>query len=264
MKNVNIKSVNHGTTRADRNRYCGPSVISAVTGMTTGEAARLIRHVGGRKSVKGSYVSEVTRALEMCNIKSTYQNFGLKLGRSKGPTLAAWLRHTVKERTAKRVFLIVAGWHYQLVQGRRIVCGILGDPTSIRDKRVKRRARVAKVYELSLLGIAEMGIKIQIPAEARKPKRDAVVSSDYAKAKRLAKKMEIDIDLEQIGPSRKYDVQKWISYDDVDENNEHLDFADLGIIDGHCSYDWCEVLWKLDEIEEYRKEHGYRRYKKAA
>jgi len=258
MKNVNIKTVNHGTTRADGNRYCGPSVISAVTGMTTGEAARLIRHVGGRKSVKGSYVSEVTRALEMCGIKSTYQNFGLKLGRSKGPTLAAWLRHTVKERTAKRVFLIVAGHHWQLVQGRRYVCGIVGEPVSVRHKRVKRRARVSNVYELSSLGT------IQIPAEARKPKRDAVVSSDYAKAKRLAKKMEIDIDCEQIGPSRQYDVQKWISYDDVDENNEHLDFADLGVIDGHCSYDWNEVLWKLDEIAEYRKEHGYRRYKEAA
>jgi hypothetical protein len=258
MKNVNIKTVNHGTTRADKNRYCGPSVISAVTGMTTGEAARLIRHVGGRKSVKGSYTSEVTNALAMCGIKSTYKSFDLKLSRSKGPTLAAWLRHTVKERTAKRVFLIVAGWHYQLVQGRRIVCGILGDPTSIRDKRVKRRARVANVYELSSLGT------IQIPAEARKPKRDAVVSSDYAKAKRLAKKMEIDIDCEQVGPSRQYDVQKWISYDDVDENNEHLDFADMGVIDGHCSYDWWELLCKLDEIAEYRKEHGYRRYKEAA
>lgn len=258
MKNVNIKTVNHGTTRADKNRYCGPSVISAVTGMTTGEAARLIRHVGGRKSVKGSYTSEVTNALAMCGIKSTYKSFDLKLSRSKGPTLAAWLRHTVKERTAKRVFLIVAGWHYQLVQGRRIVCGILGDPTSIRDKRVKRRARVANVYELSSLGT------IQIPAEARKPKRDAVVSSDYAKAKRLAKKMEIDIDCEQVGPSRQYDVQKWISYDDVDENNEHLDFADMGVIDGHCSYDWWELHGKLDEIAEYRKEHGYRRYKEAA
>jgi hypothetical protein len=258
MKNINIKPVNHGTTKADKNRYCGPSAISAVTGMTTGEAARLIRHVGGRKSVKGSYVSEVTRALEMCNIKSTYKNFDLKLSRSKGPTLAAWLRHTVKERTAKRVFLIVAGHHFQLVQGRRYVCGILKEPTSVRDKRVKRRARVSNVYELSSLGT------IQIPAEARKPKRDAVVSSDHAKAKRLAKKMEIDIDCEQIGPSRQYDVQKWISYDDVDENNEHLDFADMGVIDGHCSYDWSEVLWKLDEIAEYRKEHGYRRYKEAA
>ena len=194
MKNINIKPVNHGTTKADRNRYCGPSAISIITGMTTGEAARLLRHVGGRKSIKGSYVSEVTNALAMCNIKCTYQNFGLKLGRSKGPTLAAWLRHTVKERTAKRVFLIVAGWHYQVVQGRRIVCGILGEPVSIRHKRVKRRARVSNVYELSSLGT------IQIPAEARKPKRDAAVSSEYAQAKRLAKKMEIEIELDQIGP----------------------------------------------------------------
>ena len=253
MKNINIKPVNHGTTKADKNRYCGPSAISAVTGMTTGEAARLLRHVSGSKAIKGSSVMDVTSALEMCNIKCTYQTFGLKLGRSKGPTLAAWLRHTVKERTAKRVFLIVAGWHYQVVQGRRIVCGILKEPTSVRDKRVKRRARVSNVYELSSLGT------IQIPAEARKPKRSASPqASDYAQAKRLAKKMEIEIELEQIGPSRQYDIQKWISYDDVDENNEHLDFAHMGVIDGHCSYDWSEVLWKLDEIQEYRDKHGYR------
>lgn len=253
MKNINIKPVNHGTTKADKNRYCGPSAISAVTGMTTGEAARLLRHVSGRKAIKGSSVMDVTSALEMCNIKCTYKSFGLKLGRSKGPTLAAWFRHTVKERTAKRVFLIVAGHHFQLVQGRRIVCGILGEPTSIRDKKVKRRARVSNVYELSSLGT------IQIPAEARKPKRDAVEASDYTQAKRLAKKLDLVIELDQIGPSRKYDVQKWIvDYKDVDENGEDLDFAMMGVIDGHCSYDWSEVLWKLDEIQEYRKKHGYR------
>ena len=253
MKNINIKPVNHGTTKADKNRYCGPSVISAVTGMTTGEAARLLRHVSGRKAIKGSSVRDVTSALEMCNIKCTYQAFGLKLGRSKGPTLAAWLRHTVKERTAKRVFLIVAGWHWQVVQGKRIVCGILKEPTSVRDKRVKRRARVANVYELSSLGT------LQIPAEARKPKRSASPeASDYTQAKRLAKKLDLVIELDQIGPSRKYDVQKWIvDYKDVGENGEELDFADMGVIDGHCSYDWSEVLWKLDEIQEYRNTHGY-------
>ena len=254
MKNINIKPVNHGTTKADKNRYCGPSVISAVTGMTTGEAARLLRHVSGRKAIKGSSVRDVTSALEMCNIKCTYQAFGLKLGRSKGPTLTAWLRHTVKERTAKRVFLIVAGWHWQVVQGKRIVCGILKEPTSVRDKRVKRRARVANVYELSSLGT------LQIPAEARKPKRSASPeASDYTQAKRLAKKLDLVIELDQIGPSRKYDVQKWIvDYKDVGENGEELDFADMGVIDGHCSYDWSEVLWKLDEIQEYRNKHGYR------
>ena len=67
------------------------------------------------------------------------------------------------------------------------------------------------------------------------------------------------IELDQIGPSRQYDVQKWIvDYKDVDENGEDLDFAMMGVIDGHCSYDWCEVLWKLEVIEDYRNRHGYR------
>ena len=152
MNRLKIKSVNHGETKSDRNRYCGPAVISAITGMTTGEAARLIRHSSGRRAVMGTSVLEVTDALEMCGVKSKYQPFGMKLNRSTGPTLAGWLKATVKERTADRVFLIVAGWHWQLVQGRRIVCGILGEPASIRDKRVKRRARVANVYELHSMG----------------------------------------------------------------------------------------------------------------
>ena len=256
MKNINIKPVNHGTTKADKNRYCGPSAISIVTGMTTGEAARLLRHVSGRKSIKGTYTSEVTDALERCNIKAIYRDFGLRLSYSKGPTLARFLKHTVKERNAKRVFLISAGRHWQVIQGRRIVCGILKEPTSVRDKSVRRRKRVNKCYELSVLPDRQ----IVIPAEARKPKREAGEASDYAKAKRLAKKMEIEIELDQIGPSRKYDVQKWIcDYKDVDENGEPLDFAMMGVLDGHCSYDWWEVLGKLEEIQRYRDEHGYRR-----
>ena len=38
---MKIKAVNNSIS--EPNRYCGPAVISAVTGMNTGEAARLIR-----------------------------------------------------------------------------------------------------------------------------------------------------------------------------------------------------------------------------
>ncbi len=246
MKNLNIKPVLH--VKGDKNRYCGPSVISAITGMNTGEAARMIRHVGGRRSVKGSYDWEVREVLERCGIRSVRENFGLKLGRSKGPTLAAWLRHTVKERTAKRVFLIVAGWHYQLVQGRRIVCGILGEPTSIRDKKVKRRARVAEVFELHSMG------KICKPPEAIKPKKSAC--PDYVEAQRMAKAMNITIELDRLGS----EIQKWVTgYDDIDANGEDIDFTELGVIEYHCCYEWWEVLEVLDAIAEYRKEHGYNR-----
>tara|TARA_R110002020_G_scaffold260128_3_gene474340 strand:- start:11539 stop:12270 length:732 start_codon:yes stop_codon:yes gene_type:complete len=239
MKNLNIKPVNHGKTKADRNRYCGPAVISSITGMATGEASRLIRHVSGRKAITGSSVREVTDALEMCGIKSKYQSFGMKLGRSKGPTLAGWLKATVKERNADRVFLIIAGWHWQLVQGRRIVCGILGSPTSVRDKRVKRRARVANVYELHSTG------SITTPSEAIKPKRVACgADSDRGKAQRLAKKLGMEISIERSGYG---DNVYWIDYEG------DFDYSQEGIIDGHCSYAWWEVLGKLQEIEEHQQ-----------
>jgi hypothetical protein len=236
MKNVNIKSVNH--QRGDTNRYCGPSVISAITGMATGEAARLIRHVGGRKAIRGSSVREVTDALAMCGIKSEYQSFGMKLGRSKGPTLAGWLKATVKERTADRVFLIIAGWHWQLVQGRRIVCGILGSPTSVRDKRVKRRARVANVYELHSTGA------ITTPPEAKKAKSVDANRNYRSKAQSLAKKLGMEISIERTGYG---DNSYWIDYEGED------DYVDLGVIEGHCSYDWQEVFWKLQEIEQHQQ-----------
>ena len=239
MKNVNIKSVNHGNTAADRNRYCGPAVISAVTGMTTGEAARLIRHVGGRKSIKGSTSWEVKRSLELCGIESNRQTFGLTLNRSSGVTLAGWLKATVKERTANRVFLIVAGWHWQLVQGRRYVCGILGSPASIKDKRIKRRARVSEVYELTSMGA------ITTPSEAIKPKRVACGANSYrGKAQRLAKKLGMEISIERTGYG---DNSYWIDYEGED------DYVDLGVIEGHCSYDWQEVFWKLQEIEQHQQ-----------
>jgi len=244
MKNLNIKPVLH--VKGDKNRYCGPSVISAITGINTGEAARLIRHVGGRRSVKGSYTYEVKEALEMCGIRSQWEHFGLQLsGSNRGPTLAAWLRHTKKERTAKRVFLIVAGWHYQLVQGRRIVCGILGEPTSIRGKRVKRRARVSNVWELTAEG------KVTIPSEARKPK--SVHNSDRSKAQRLAAQLGIKIEIDRFYDYDGMVSQYWIGcYDDKYDDGSDVDFSQDGIIDGHCSYDWCEVYGKLEEIKDWR------------
>jgi len=145
----------------DQNRYCGPAVISAVTGMNTGEAARLIRSISGQKSVKGSFTIHVRRALELCGIESHRRNHTPK------STLAAWLKENKSIRTTGRVFLIVAGNHFQLIEGRRYVCGRTRDIVSIKDKQVKRRARIEDVYELKANG------KITIPDQARKPKQPA-------------------------------------------------------------------------------------------
>ena len=63
MAKLKLRAVDHGK---DKNRYCGPSAISAVTKLTSGEAARLIRKQSGKSSVKGTSTSNIRRALEAC------------------------------------------------------------------------------------------------------------------------------------------------------------------------------------------------------
>ena len=239
---MKIKAVNNSTS--DVNNYCGPAVISAVTGMTTGEAARLIRHVSGQKMVKGSHTFHVLRALSLCNIQNVKTTVVTR------PTLAQWLKGSKDIRTSGRVFLIVAGNHFQLVEGRRYVCGRTRDIVSVRSKLVKRRCRVETVHELVREG------RIQIPNAARKPVDHA--ASDRAKAQRLAKKMDVKINIERYYDYDNRFSQYWVEdYKDVDAKGEPMDFSYEGILDGHCAYDWGEVLEKLDAIADYRKEHGY-------
>jgi hypothetical protein len=239
---MKIKNVNNSTS--DVNRYCGPAVISAVTGMTTGEAARLIRHVSGQRKVTGSHTFHVLRALSLCNIQNVKTTVVTK------PTLAQWLKSSKDVRTSGRVYLIVAGHHFQLVEGRRYVCGRTRDIVSVRSKLVKRRCRVETVHELISDG------KIIIPNAARKPIDHA--ASNRAKAQRLAKKMDVKINIERYYDYDNRFSQYWVEgYKDVDAKGEPMDFSQEGILDGHCAYDWGEVLDKLDAIADYRNEHGY-------
>ncbi len=152
MTKLRIKPVNHGSTKRDRNRYCGPAVISSLTGYTTADAARCIRDISNRRSVTGTSTEEVLGVLRTYGINCVERkgsDWGVTFNRTNGATLAGWLKASVKDRNSERIWLVVAGWHWQLVQGRRYVCGLTKEIVSIRDKRVKRRARVAEVYELS-------------------------------------------------------------------------------------------------------------------
>lgn len=131
------------------NRYCGPSAISALTNLDTKDTAYSIRCMTGKHAVMGVHHLDLIKTLDiMHNIKCvSYDNY-MKVETNKRPTLARWLKGTVKQRTSGRVFLVIAGNHYQLVSGRRYVCGITTEIVSIRDKKVKRRSRVKAVYEV--------------------------------------------------------------------------------------------------------------------
>ena len=181
IKKMGIKINPVKTVKADRNRYCGPAVISAMTKMNTGEAARLLRDISGKPSVRGCYTHHVLMALSRCGI--TGKPIHNHLDR---PTLTQWLKHYKADRMSGRVFLVVAGNHFQLIEGRRYVCGRTGEIVSVRDKRVKRRARVAEAFEL----VIQSEGKIKIPKEARKPKQD----SNHSYVSRMKKKYDFDIE----------------------------------------------------------------------
>lgn len=171
---MKIHPVTH--EKGNANRFCGPSAISAITGMPTGDAARLIRIVSGKRSIKGTGDSEIRRALARCNVSTRpihapWWVDGRKPHKN-APTLAGWFKQTVEQRSNGRVFLIVAGHHWQVVSGRRYVCGLVEKIVSITAKGVKRRAKVQRVYEVTSTGI-------KVPAEARKSKTSSPANKGY-------------------------------------------------------------------------------------
>lgn len=136
---MNIHAVKRG-----KNHWCGPSAISAVTRLNTDGAAKLIKKARGHNGpVKGTSTWEIAYALKEKSIRMT------RLSQPSRETMAQWLKRTVKERKPGRVFLLAAGNHWQLVSGRRYVCGLSGEVVSVKHKACRKRARVTAVFELT-------------------------------------------------------------------------------------------------------------------
>jgi len=133
-----------------KNRYCGPAAISIISGISTGEAAKLLRVITGARAIRGVWTLDLEMSLEDLGYELLpyYSPRHDSVPRKDRPTLARWLKQTKDNRTSGRVFLIVAGHHFQVVSGRRYCCGRTNKIVSIRDELVKRRARVAEAYEV--------------------------------------------------------------------------------------------------------------------
>lgn len=256
MAKLKLGPVNHGT---DKNRYCGPSVISAVTSLTTGEAARLIRMQSGKRSVKGTSTMEVKRALKACNIEMHHvpSPGQTRFGRRDGITLAHWLRLTHGTR-ADRVFLVVAGWHWQLISGNRYVCGRIASLgiVSVKHEQVKRRARVAEVYELTSDHVTRPSIDVGKPKSKSNPIR-------YQCKKLVKQHPQFDFRIEYENYSGEPDggfwwVQMSDELEDLASEMEHE------LSDCHHCYSWDEILERLQEMVAFAKIHYEEVSKEAA
>jgi len=228
--------------KGDSNRYCGPAALSIVTGMTTGEAARLLRAQSGKASIKGTSSGQMQRAFKACGV--TMKTIWFKPAEPKvmkkrlpgtnwvigsytetRPTLTQWLKDSQSIRTTGRVFLVSAGNHWQIITGRRFCCGIVKDIISITDKRANRRARVENVFELTATG------RITIPGTARKPKASTTVCPYRRDLKALEKKHGFKGKIER--------DRDWIDY-----VVPKCDTFPLGF--GTMHHDWAETLGRVE------------------
>ena len=228
----------------DKNRYCGPSVISALTKLTTGEAARLIRMQSpNRKSVKGTHTYEVRRALDACNIEMRRFPYTpvVSNGKRRRPSLAAWLKQSKKARTPGRVFLIAAGNHWQLVSGRRYTCGRIRDIVSIKDKRVKRRAHVSEVYELTSSNVKKPDIDVTKPKARSNP-------AYYHVRKIIKKYPEFGLSYE-----RESQFHYWVTMSGpLEKLATELEHP---LCDEHYCYDIDEIWSRMEDMVLFAKEH---------
>ena len=227
------------------NRWCGPAAISAVTRCTTDDAAKAIRHHSGQHAVKGCYTQHLRQALKShWGVDSVRVRSYCFTPPSERPTLAKWLRDSKDIRTAGRVFLVVAGHHFQLVSGRRYVCSQTTDVVSVRAAP-HRRARVEEVYELT--GTPKLTVEGKGYLRA-KPKPNP--KSDKTIAKRLAAKWGISIEIDNPDPD---DLVAYIDAPFLSDEDDPLMHAD----EGHYGFGWWEIRDKVETLAEYLSANGY-------
>jgi hypothetical protein len=174
------------------NGWCGPAAVSIVTGATTNEVSKVMQRrifrAPGAVRRTGSY--EVDCALRAYGLKLRFFSRP-----SPRPTLAGWLRENKELRTAGTVFLINAGDHWQVVSGRRYCCGVVGKIVSIRDSRVKRRARVAEVFQVLREGKISLADEFRETApekETKKLKRK--MYREWSKLKKQQDEFDFSVD----------------------------------------------------------------------
>lgn len=234
---VILHHVNHSGPR--KNRYCGPSALSAITGLSTGDTAAPLRKVSGKRKIVGTATCHMKTALEQLGYHTgcafDYEHLPAK-GR---PTLLQWAK---QRDDLSETYLLSVGHHWAVVQGRRYVCGMVNRIVPIKQAP-KKRARVKaawRIYRHCEVNLAN----VIPPAPARKPD---VYNGDRQKAKKLAAHWGIELDIGTPSSDVIWVYPPTALYDPDKEGEQGGD----PFYDAHACYDWSEAL---ERVEAYVKD----------
>ena len=240
---MNLHELNRGPKD---NRYCGPAAFSFLTGVNTSDASLVFRQHFGLYRIRGLATRHLIGALREAGLdayrRTDYED---------NLTLAQWLKVSKGERKSGRVWLIVAGNHFQIVSGRKDACGRIGKMVGLSDKRIKKRCRVEIVFEvIPRSNHRQLLSKLKRDIESWKANRR--VDSDQSqaarrRAKKIANEWGIEIEVDDFGGGCKsiyFFAPGWL---EELRNKGVLDFTTV-------AYDWFEAADVAQELEETIRE----------
>jgi hypothetical protein len=139
-----------------KNRYCGPTALSAITGLSTDACAAVVRQVNPRKrSVKGMDDWELIAAIRALGGQARLLHVSAPM--TPKQTLAQWLDQRSEELRGQ-VLVVTAGWHYMTVLRDTMVCSL--------TRREKRHIASSPNLRCQLKSV----IAVTPPAKAVLPK----------------------------------------------------------------------------------------------
>lgn len=163
-------------------RYCGPTALSAVSGLGTLEISRIIRDkYEHQKYVKGLYASQLQCVLTQLKIRHVKTSYDFPL------TLRRWREE--RQRPDATYIVWVTG-HFLTVKDNRIVCTQNGGVEFDFDDSKYLRCRVMATFEIC----SEPTIEDDLILKTRRK-----VDPCYAKFRSLAKRFHVDVERSETG-----------------------------------------------------------------
>jgi len=118
-----------------RAKWCGPSALSAVTGLSTEECCAAINKLRGQKpyyQTQGVYWNEMTRALDAIGFSVKGQSPKTLRCQAGGKTLRRFLEARSASQMESRMIVMIKG-HYLSLEGTRLVDSVNPEGIPWRD-----------------------------------------------------------------------------------------------------------------------------------
>ncbi|WP_432263031.1 hypothetical protein [Cupriavidus sp. TMH.W2] len=211
------------------NRYCGPTAISLLAGIATGDAARLIR-AGARgeiRAVRGASAHDVCRVLATLGLASTEEAVA---GR---PTLRRWMG---EHSHAAGTYLVNITDHWVVVHGRDgVACSRTDGALVAGDAHPNARSFVKHAYRITRHKTVDVAAVLAAARRATGLRPET--SSERRRARALAQRHGIKIE-------REAGMSSYGVWPPAALQGERDPYAESG----HYCGDWSEIL---DHVNGY-------------